>query len=195
MGRRKDAVTEIKKGNQTEQEWVNEFSEFISSDPHHPPSSVEASLLKTVKRDLHPLARYVFAKLALIHLFVGTSTLLICPQFNVHLLPGMGLMTVFEKFGQIGCTIACGALFLSGSFLLASLVLRPEEVRAIRRTRFAQLLGISIISIGIFLLFGASAVMVGALAWLLGSLSGGLASLELGWLFRSRLRRRLAYGF
>jgi hypothetical protein len=178
----------------TEKDWIGEFNEFLSAEPVRPPVKVNAALSKMISADLNPAASLVFLKVALIHLVIGTATLLVCPQFNVHLVPGMGLMSVFEKFGEIGCTLACGALFLSGSFLLASLVLRPEEVRVVRRTKLPQILGIGTLSIVAFLMVGASAVFAGAFIWIVGSMLGALATLEGGWLVRSKMRR-LAFGY
>src|SRR5687767_13844138 len=116
----------------TPQEWNKEFKDFVSASELDPPKGVSSTILSKVHEDLNPLAYKVFSKLTLVHIIVGTITLLFCPQFGINILPGMGLMGLFMKFGDTVCMMACGAVFLGSSALIASLILRPEEVKVIR---------------------------------------------------------------
>lgn len=175
-------------------DWSKEFQEFMSAASVEPPKATSSAVLATIHQDLNPGFWQVFSRLALIHFVTGTVMLLICPQFDLNLLGGMGLMRFFMSFSETMCSVACGAVFLGGSALAAALVLRPEEVRAIRKTELLQLAGLSLASLGVFICVGASVVATLGAAWVVGSVAGGLASFELAWFVRSRFRRRLVHG-
>jgi hypothetical protein len=174
--------------------WAEEFQSFLSAPEEIPPKSLSSQLLEKVRRDLNPDAWLVFSKMTLVHLLVGTTTLLFCPQFGINLLPGMGLMALFMRFGETVCMVGCGAVFMGASALIASFLLRPEEVKVIRKNEILQIGILATLSIGAFICLGATIIFSLGLAWLFGSVIGGLATLELGWLIRSRFRRRLIHG-
>jgi hypothetical protein len=182
------------KTNLSRNEWIAEFQEFVSGAEVQPPKNLGTEILSRIHESLNPRAWVVFTKVALIHLFVGTATLLFCPQFGVNLLGSMGLMAVFMRFGEVACMLGCGAVFLGASALTSSFILRPEEVRTIRRTELLQFSILGLLSISVFICTGAAAIGSLAAAWFLGSVLGGLATLELGWMIRTQFRRRLVYG-
>ena len=175
-------------------EWITEFQDFMSGVEVQPPQKLGSEILSTVHESLNPRAWIVFSKVALIHLIVGTTTLLFCPQFGVNLLGGMGLMAVFMRFGEFACMLGCGAVFLGASALTSSFILRPEEVRTIRKTELLQFSILGLLSISVFICTGTAAIGGLAIAWFLGSVLGGLATLELGWMIRTQFRRRLVHG-
>ena len=166
-----------------------DFGAFLDADPSTPPEGVSGRIIGVVHQDLNPGAWGVFLKLAAIHSVVGGLTLLVCPQFGVNLLGGMGLMGLFMRFGDTVCMIACGVVFCGGSLLAASLVLLPEEVRAVRRRGVLQIPLLALLSIGVFICLDPSILGGLAMFWLVGSIAGGFGTLELGW----ALRRRLYY--
>jgi hypothetical protein len=168
------------------QEWAEEFKEFASTSDKEPPKHLSEQILKRVHVDLNPATWLVAAKLSMIHLVTGTMTLLFCPQFGVNLGGGMGLMGLFMKYGDHACMVGCGAVFMAGSALTASIFLRPEEVRKIRKTELLLFPAMGLFSMGAFLCVGAPIAFSLALFWLIGSVLGGLATLELGWLIRMR---------
>lgn len=172
------------------EEWLAEFQEFLAAPEARPPQAISDRILAIVHKDLNPPAWLVFSKVAMIHVFVGTLSLLACPQFGVGPLQGYGLMNFLMQFGHSVCMLACGAFFVSGTALVASLVLRPEEVRVVRKTELLQFAILSLLSVGVFLCLGTSVVVSLFSIWFAGSVLGGLATLELGWLVRSRLSRR-----
>lgn len=178
----------------TPQDWNEEFKAFVSAGELEPPKNMSSMILSTVHDDLNPLAYKVFSRLTLIHLLVGTATLLFCPQFGINILPGMGLMGLFMKFGDTICMMACGAVFLGFSALIASFILRPEEVKVIRKNKILQLSLLATISVGAFICFGEATILSLSLLWVLGSILGGLTTLEVGWQIRSYFRRRIIYG-
>ncbi|MEW6058413.1 MAG: hypothetical protein AB1540_17565 [Bdellovibrionota bacterium] len=178
----------------TPKQWSDEFQEFMSARETEPPQNLSIGILARIRADLSPAAWLVFSKMALIHSVVGTMVLLFCPQFGITILPGMGLMALFMRFGETACMVGCGAVFLGSSALAASFFLRPEEVKVIRKNKLLQLSSLAMLSIGVFICLGASMVATLGLAWVIGSVVGGLATLELGWIIRSRFRRRIIHG-
>jgi hypothetical protein len=172
------------------QEWAQEFSEFVSSETMQPPKNLSESVLSKIHADLNPSYWLVFAKLSGIHAVMGFITLLFCPQFGLGITDGMGLMGLFMRFGDQACMLGCGAVFMGGSALTASLLLRAEEVRAIRRTEVLQISVLALLSMGVFICTGAGVVASLGAFWVLGSVIGGLGTFELGWAVRRRLQAR-----
>jgi len=175
----------MKYDEKSEQVWGRDFQEFMNSESLEPPKAVTENIFAVVHRDLNPPAMKVFAKLALLHALVGTLTLFLCPQFGVSLSGGIGFMQYFMKLGNHACMLACGIIFMSASLLIASLVLRPEEVRVIRKTRLLSLGTLGLLSLGGFLcLEGTQVIEILALIWLFGTVMGGIIGLALGWRIR-----------
>ena len=172
------------------QEWIKEFEEFLGVQPQLPPEHLSQSILSYVHSDLNPSPWKVFSKLSLIHALVGGITLLFCPQFGLSLWDGMGMMHIFMKWGEQVCMLACGAVFMAGSLLVASLGLRVEEIRVIRKTELLQISILGLLSLGAFLCLGLNIVLSLAAFWFLGSLFGGIITLELGWKLRLWLQSR-----
>ena len=173
--------------NPNKKSWVEDFQEFINSDSNsaHVPENLSHKVLDTISAKLNPSALDVFIKVALLHAIASTLTLLFCPQFGLSLTSGMGLMQIFMRYGHSACMLACGVLFMSFGLLLASLILRPEEVRVLRANNLYFLLSLSGLSLGMFLCLGGQIFQTMTLVWLLGTLLGGGITLDLGW----RLRR------
>lgn len=166
----------------------DEFQDFQENvEAGSPPAGVSETILGLVTRELNPSSWRVFSKLSGIHLFTGFLTLSVCPQFGFRLLgDGMGLMHYFMDFGDYGCKIACGAFFSGVSLLVASVALRPEEVRVLRRNRALQLGALTLLSLCFFIMFRADMVLGLTAAWFFGSVLGGLLTLELGFAMRFR---------
>lgn len=164
--------------------WADEFKEFAAANEVQPPTRLSTQVLTQIHLNLNPPAWQVFFKLSLIHGIVGTITLLFCPQFGFSPLCGMGLMNLFMQFGKYGCMLGCGAVYVGSSALVASFLLRPEEIKVLRRTEGLQLPLLGLLSMGGFICFGATIVFELTAVWFLGSILGGLATLELGWFAR-----------
>ncbi|MGK5087606.1 hypothetical protein WDW86_08615 [Bdellovibrionota bacterium FG-2] len=160
------------------------FTEFISSKEVTPPAHLTHEILNTVRGALHPPVWRVFTKLGSLQLTVGAVVLMFCPQFGTNLFPGMGLMSLFMRFGDVGCMIGCGGVFLGGSGLLGSLIFSLEEIRVIRGSRFLQLSSMTLLSGAAFVCLAGDQLLTLGVAWVLGGLVGGMTTLELGWLVR-----------
>lgn len=161
-----------------------EFQNFILASEMKPPDGITDALLSKVRIELNPSSWKVFSKMTFIHAVVGTITLLFCPQFGISLFSDMGLMALFMQFGEIACMFGCGSVFLGGSALVSALILRPEEIKVIRKNRWVQFSILSGFSLGALICLGASVVMTLGVAWFMGSILAGLGSLELGWMLR-----------
>jgi hypothetical protein len=166
-------------------ETSREYVEFLTTEPITPPAGLSKWILSRVRAGLTPSAWKVFGKLSMVHFFVGLVTLAICPQFGFRVFgDGVGLMSYFQALGHYGCMIACGAFFLGLSIAVASIVLRPEEVRVLRRTELLQIAAMISLSLGVFIMAGAEIVVGFGLAWVAGSFLGGIAAIELVWAYR-----------
>lgn len=163
-----------------------EYDEFMART-EVPPAAISEQLISVIHHELNPSIWRVLAKLSLIHLFSAVVTLSICPQFGVRIFgQGMGLMVYFMRLGDQVCAAACGAFFTMFSLFVAGIVLRSEEVRAIARHRGAEILALTGLSLGFFIMLRADIVIEFALVWFGGAVLGGLSGLGLGWLFRRK---------
>lgn len=162
-----------------------DFQEFLSCDEAAPPVAVSERIIGQIKADLNPGFMRVFTKLALVHAFVGSLSLLFCPQFGIAPLGHEGLKSFYMMFGPHVCLAACGATFIIGSALLACLILRPEELRALRRTKYLQIVGLGVASLAVLMLFGEFLTLSMLLAWFMGLVISGIAALEIGFQIRA----------
>lgn len=162
----------------SEQEWVNDFQEFVKGEGLPVPQKVTDSILAKVRKDLNPPAGIVFSKLLGIHVVVGTLSLAICNQFGLNpFKTNFSLSDYFMNFGHSTCMFLCGVLFLSLSVALSRTLLRPEEFLVVRKNALLQIFALSMISLGLFSAFGAELVLSFVLLWLVGSILGGMAVL------------------
>lgn len=169
---------------------LKEFDEFKGSDGIAPSTSVTQAVFAQVHRDLNPSAWKIFGKLSLIHCCVGAVTLSICPQFGIRILGnGMGLMTQFMRFGDYGCSVACGSFFMGMSVLVATFLLRSEEIKVLKQNQLLEFGALTLLSIGAFLMFHAEILVGFAVAWFLGTILGGSFTFEIARLIRKRLVR------
>lgn len=171
--------------------WERDFSEFLGAKPCEAPESTSQNVFSQIHDELNPSAFRVFAKVSVIQVVVGFVTLLFCPQFGVSITSSHGLMPYLMEFGDSVCMLGCGAVFTSLSLFTASLLLRPEEVRAIKQNQVLLLASLSTLSLGVLIFFGGEVVFAMGLAWLLGSIVGSALTLEAGWALRKSIVRRV----
>lgn len=169
-------------------EWLNEYQEFLNLENARVPPDLAEKVMKRMDRILNPKASSVFMKIVGIHAVVGFFSLAICRQFDVNPFgTSFSLADVFMRWGGHSvCMIFCGVLYTSLTLAAAGFFLSIEEMRALQRTEFIQALSLSILSLGVFALFGAELALSFAGLWLLGALIGGFLSIESSFWLRSR---------
>lgn len=170
--------------------WNAEFEEFLEADCASVPSTLSDQVLNSVFQKLYPSFWQVLGKLAIVQAAGGALTLLFCPQFGVSLSNNYGLMYYLMQYGENVCMAGCGALFTGVCLLIASLAMKPEEVRVLREHRLLQVGTVAALSLGSLLCLSTDVAERIALIWALGAIVGGLATLELGWSIRRLCYRR-----
>lgn len=164
-------------------DWEKDFVEFLDSPEVSPPRSVSANVVNVVSAKLNPSPLFVFAKLVLVVLVSGSASLLICPQLGFG--SDIGLMRFFMSYGPLGCRAACGGFFMLFCIVSTCLILRPEELTVLRRTRFLSISAVCALSLGAFLCASPDVLLSVALAWFFGASVSGILSLEIG--YRARI--------
>ena len=159
------------------EEWGREFLEFIEAEPAGPPIAVSEKIHKAVAGDLKPLIWKVLLKFGMIQTVVAFITLLVCPQFELDL----GLIRHDDAhlralLGELGYMALCGAIFLGSGAILATIILRTEELRAIKKSEYLYLFLISALALMIFRQLGTPTVFSSYVAWFAGAFGGSLAA-------------------
>ncbi len=176
-------------------ELSEEFHEFLSADEVRPSPALSDAILIRVRQDLSPSGQKVFLKMLAVHTLVSVFSLSVCSQFGIRSFKIYDAMeSMMAVAGEAYCMALCGLLYLSISGLALSFLLSPEELKVIRRQKFLQLTLLTGVSLGVFLCLGAEVLLVPGALWVAGSLIGGVTTLELGWLLRSKFRNQLIFG-
>lgn len=91
------------------------------------------------------------------------------------------------NFGPVVCTAACGLIVFGLSILTGLLLIRPEELRVVRKHRLLAIPLLSAISLMLLMVVGADGTFLFYSVWFLGALAGGVISSLVA------TRARLAY--
>lgn len=163
----------------------NDFQDFLRTAEELPPREVSEAILSRVRQELSPSLFRVSSKLLGVHLVASLASLQICSQF------GVGRMTalthVFMGFGEAVCMLACGAVFLGLTALVASLWLSVPELVVLRKAGYLPILGLGLISLVVFAALGEGMLVSLALLWFMGGIVAAVGATELG----LRLRREI----
>lgn len=156
-----------------------DFELFLTSSQIVPDTLLAGTLIK-IQKMIKPDARFIFLKLLATHIVIGFLSLSVCHQFDIN--PFNTENSLSDWFMQIGghnlCMIFCGVFFLGSSVFAASYFFSVEEIRALRRTEFLQIIALGLFSLGLFASFGVVLVVTFAGLWFLGSLLGGILATE-----------------
>lgn len=167
-------------------EWLKDYQEFINTDGTTIPDEVKTQVYNKIKNLINPSPYLVFFKILGIHLTVGFLSLSICHQFGIN--PFNTETSLANWMMSVGghhfCMFGCGVLFVSLSLFAAGYFLTIEEVNALKRTEFLQMLVLGIISLGLFAAFGAELAIGIAAIWLLGGFIGGFAATQAVWMLK-----------
>lgn len=104
------------------------------------PTHINEKILKEIHGRLHPKLNHVILKLFSVHLLTAVLTLSVCPQFGMKLfkLP-INLMDSFMVFGMSACYFLCGLFFTAASISMAAVVLKRDEIRALKYNKMPPL--------------------------------------------------------
>jgi hypothetical protein len=161
----------------TEEKWLEEFNEFVSTESTPVPEVLSEKILLRTKKLMNPSPRLVFLKLLGIHAVFGTLSLGICNQFGLNpFRTSLSLSDYFMTFGHSVCMTLCGTLFIGLSVVAAWTLLDKEEFNVLRKNSPLQVFSLSFISLATMLIFGAKVTLGIGLLWLAGAMFGGLVS-------------------
>lgn len=167
-------------------EWMSGFSEFLNAESVSPPVQLSDRIGGLVYASLNPSPFLVFGKFVVIAALASLVSLFFCPQFGYGT-SGPGLMMFLMDISPLLCHFACGILFVGVGVLVSTFVLRQEELRVLRETKFLQVSALSASMLGMFLCFGSQGFFTLELAWLLGGITGGVLSIYSGSMIRAQL--------
>ncbi|MCC6138701.1 MAG: hypothetical protein IT287_08705 [Bdellovibrionaceae bacterium] len=159
--------------NKREQLELNEFQEFLNSEPSTPGSATTQNILKIASFHQKKYRAVVLVKLLSIHLIMSTLSLYICHQFDMNPFnSAISLSHYFMMFGHHTCMLFCGSLFIGGSFLAARALLNRHEFQIIKNSLPLQLFILCSLSLAVFATLGAHLTLSITLFWLIGATLG-----------------------
>jgi hypothetical protein len=120
------------------------------------------------KEQAKPLS--VAAKLGVIHILSSVLSLAVCPQFGVKLFgEGEGLMHLFMQISPTFCQAFCGAFYLAVTFVMARLILTPEEWYLLLRARTLTIATLTLVSLGAFFIMDRQMTLEAGALWVFGA--------------------------
>ena len=167
-------------------EWMTGFSEFLNADSVSPPAHINERVGSLIHHLLNPSPLLVFGKFVVIAALSSSVSLFFCPQFGYGT-SGPGLMMFLMNISPLLCHFGCGVLFVGVGVLVSTFVLRQEELRVLKETKFLQVSALSASMLGMFLCFGSQGFFTMELMWLVGGMVGGIVSVCGGSLVRDLL--------
>lgn len=164
----------------SERQWLEDYHDFLNTEETPVPPELSHRVLALIKRRMLPSVSQIFIKLLMLHIPIGILSLLVCDQFGMSPFEtNFSLARYFMYFGHSFCMFLCGLFFIGGSVLISGFILKPHEVKALRKKSYIQSFFLAGISYGSFLMFGAEITLSIALVWLLGAILGGIISSEI----------------
>lgn len=168
--------------------WLQDYQQFLQSNTSLP-ADLNTQTLSKMEKLLNPSSLLIFSKVLFINAAIGFLSLSICHQFGLN--PFNTTFTLESIFMQIGghslCGFLCGFFFVSGGFLLSSLLLTIEEFRALNNKKFVHTFAVSITLLTFLIIVGAEVAVTMGLLWLVGAFLASLLSIQ--GLFKFRTRR------
>lgn len=162
-----------------------DYNDFLDSSIKTSPQ-LDHKVLSYVKNDLDPSHKSIFYKLVLIHGFIGLATMLFCPQFSLSLTNDYELFHYFHHtFGEVVCSIICGAIFLGSGSVFAASILNPIQIKKIISSQLLYYISLSIIAVSSFTILGLDVYFKLVLFWMAGAVVSSITVLNL----TSKLRK------
>lgn len=143
------------------------------------PSTLSEKIKATIHEEIHPKMSYLIAKLFAIHIATAVITLSVCPQFGIRAFKfSFNLMHSFMIFGLPVCNFLCGLFFTATSMAIASVMLKRDEVRALKYKKSLTSASLILSSVGFFSIMNPTLFLEFSLMWLLGAIFGVVVTLE-----------------
>lgn len=175
----------MKNKRESQSSWNGDYLDFLSVEPQRPPSILTENLQTVVRKDLHPSVFVILTKLLPIQFFIGLLTLLVCPQFELSFLGNKKIFHfLLHNFGIYSCMAACGAFFIGSGAMVMSYLLKPEEIKAVRRAAFMHFPLLGLLSLFVFYFTTHQMFFDTAFIWWAGASLGGILSFYCGQKFR-----------
>jgi len=102
-----------------------DFLEFMTS--HELPPSI---LNSVIKKDIFFTLNkgIILTKFMMLETLGALFSLSFCPQFGIGFNKGHGITHVLKMYGDVACAAFCGSLFLVTGTVLASMVMKEDEL-------------------------------------------------------------------
>ncbi len=144
------------------------------------PSALDDKILEKIKNELQPNMLHLLLKVFLIHLVTAVFTLAVCPQFGFKTFNvDINLMHSFMFLGMPFCYLLCGVFFTACSVISASLILKRDEIRALRFQKIASTLLMVLTSVSFFIIMKPELFVEFSIMWLIGAVLGTTLTLEI----------------
>lgn len=144
------------------------------------PSTLNEKILSTVKTELQPNMLHLLMKVFIIHLVTAVVTLAICPQFGLRTFNlDFNLMHSFMFLGLPVCYLLCGAFFTASTIFSASLILKRDEIRALRFQKTTSTFLLILSSVSFFIIMKPELFIEFSIMWLIGAVIGSVLTLEI----------------
>lgn len=178
----------MKKNNSTD--WLNEYQDFINTQTTSVPAELTQAVFSKLLPLLRPSAWLVFFKILSVQLVTGYLSLSVCHQFGVNPFnTSRSLDAVFMSWGgHHVCMTLCGVLFVGLGLVASGIFLNVEEVVALKKTKFLQIISLGLISLGLLVAVGAEFALGIGLLWLFGAVLGGYVATETVWRIKTLVR-------
>jgi len=178
--------------NPKKSDYAKDYLSFIDSEKIDPPRELSHRVLDIIIAEMKPSHRLVLGKLILIQAFIGTITMIFCPQFSFSLTSNHDVFHFFHhKFGESICMIICGSIFMGTGALFASFLMKKGEIHRIKESRLLYYLTTSIFFMSIFYILGADIYLRLVSFWLIGSVIGGAIMFEVSRLVKQEFLKYL----
>lgn len=160
-----------------------EYNDFCHDKSYSSPSELDKNIIQRVQKDLTPKEAQLFIKILLVQAFIGTLTLLFCPQFELSLTHYDDLFHfIHRNFGHYPCMFICGTIFIGSGALFARTIISKSELSLLKRRSVLYYTTFSGVSILLFLFLGAELYLDATLIWFLGATLSGMTITALPYL-------------
>lgn len=144
------------------------------------PPHINEQILKEIYERLHPKTSHVILKIFSVHLMTAVLTLSICPQFGITFFKSpFNLISTFMIFGMPICNFLCGLFFTTASIVVASFILKRDEMRTLKYNKILVTAALLLSSIGFFSIMNSTFFLELSLLWLIGATMGIIMTLEI----------------